>query len=92
MAAPTNFGAPAGTPAYVNAKVIDVAAPHPNAAQAAMDQWTNRPYVAVGGNCMNCVYDVLTAFGARLLDPSSNPALWTPNDWFNNLAGTLKPA
>ena len=92
MVAPTHFGAPAGTPAYVNAKVIDVATPQPDAAEASINQWSNRDYWATGGNCMNCTYDVLTAYGAHLLDPSSNPALWTPNDWFNNLAGTLAPA
>jgi hypothetical protein len=82
---------PGRHPGLRPSQVINVATA-PERRPSENDEWVNHPYVAVGGNYMNCVYDVLTAFGAHLLDPSSNPALWTPNDWFNNLHGVLKPA
>jgi hypothetical protein len=41
---------------------------------------------------MNCVYDVLTAFGAALPDPSSNPGIWEPNSRFDAINGRAVPA
>ena len=84
MANPGEFGAPQGTPPYAQARLVDVGAPNPAAAQAAVQQWSSRPFEAIGGNCLNCVYDVLTAFGAVLPAPSAFPE---PNVWFAQVQG-----
>lgn len=87
MRNPSAAGAPPRSPPYVQAKRLDVPRPDPTAAEQQIKSWTTRPYLAVGGNCLNNAYDVLHAFGAPVPDPTPNPALWTPNDWFNNLPG-----
>ncbi len=84
MANPPSGGAPQGTPAYAKARLVDVACPNPGAAQAKITEWLYRPYTLVGGNCMNCTYDVLTTFGAALPAPSEH---WFPNSWFAAING-----
>lgn len=62
------------------------------AAQEQLRSWAKRPYAAVGGNCLNCTYDVLEAFGAAVPDPTGlNAELWTPNGWFKALSGNAIP-
>jgi len=87
MRNPLAAGAPKGSPPYVAAKRIDVIAPRLPRAQAALQQWASRPFAATGGNCLNCTFDVLYAFGAAVPDPTPNPALWAPNNWFDAIAG-----
>ncbi len=84
MANPSQVGAPHGTPAYREAKLIDVAITSSRGAYAKVQEWANRPYLVVGGNCMNCTYDIIVAYGAVVADPSTNPA---PNNWFAALPG-----
>ena len=91
MQHPTNFGAPNGTPPYDLAKVLDVLVPNPVAAQAKIQEWAMRGYNIAGGNCMNCTFDILRAFGAALPDPSS-PNNWEPNAWFDDIQGRALPA
>jgi hypothetical protein len=92
MCNPTMFGAPRGTLAYSAAKIVVVAEPRLDAAHAKLTEWQNRPFDVFGGNCMNCTYDVLTAYGAVLPDPTQNPLIWAPNSWFNAIDGEVVPA
>ncbi len=39
-------------------------------------------YGVVTDNCMDHAYNVLTTYGASLVDPASNRAYWAPNVWF----------
>jgi hypothetical protein len=92
MLNPPAFGAPSGTPAYAKAKKVDVLSPNVQAVQQKMIEWAQRPYVAAGGNCMNCVFDILVAYGAALPDPTVNPAEWFPNNWFQDINSPILPA
>jgi hypothetical protein len=92
MRRPEAHGAPKGTPPYASAKVLAAPAPNLRAAQQKMNEWAHRPYTALGGNCMNCVFDILTAYGAALPDPTINPCEWSPNNWFNDIHAQVQPA
>ena len=92
MCNPVMIGAPQGTAAYSAAKALVVAEPRPDVAHAMLLEWQGRDYSLVGSNCMNCAYDVLTAYGAVLPNPTTNPTDWVPNVWFNAIQGTVMPA
>lgn len=90
MRNPTAFGAPKGSPRYKSFKTIDILSPSIRSAQKKIQEWSGRPFLATGGNCLNCTYDVLLSFGAGVPDPTPNPALWVPNNWFGAVQGVEK--
>lgn len=90
MQAPDHFGALPGTPSYGEGKVFEVLNPNPERAWGKVVEWQSREFLLAGGNCLNCAYDVLVAFGAVGLPTPSED--WLPNQWFGAINGQPAPA
>ena len=66
-------------------KVVEVAAPHPQVAWQAVVWLSRQPYVVLGRNCLDDLYDVLRAFGVGNLPLPAHEIL--PDHWFDLLPG-----
>jgi hypothetical protein len=74
---------------YDHYKVLTAPNPNPGFAQQIVSWISTQPYVVIGQNCMDDVYDVLRAFGVPDLPI---PALEViPNWWFDALPGNEIP-
>jgi hypothetical protein len=71
---------------YDHYKVIPVE--EPNIAAALKEELVikERPYVAAVGNCMNDVYNILTAYGVKGLPDPSYILNWLPNAWYDHIS------
>jgi hypothetical protein len=70
---------------YDHYKVVPVEVCNLDAAVKAERAVSERPYMAAVGNCMNDVYEILTAYGVVHLP---NPHLlfnWLPNAWYDHI-------
>lgn len=59
----------------------------PAAAQTAAEFLEHNGWSLVTNNCVHQAYDVLTAYGATVPDPSCNPLHLMPKRWFDLLPG-----
>ncbi len=71
-------------------KVLAVEKADPRAALSVQEKIARRGYRFFTHNCLDAVYRVLTAYGARLPDPRRREH-WRPNDWFDSIRGELIP-
>lgn len=67
-------------------KVLEVARPNVQAAQAKLQEVKRKPYAFVGNNCLDSTYAILKAFGASPL-PDISWGNLAPANWFKSLPG-----
>ena len=70
---------------YDHYKVVPVGSPNVEAALNAELAVSERPYMAAVGNCMNDVYDILTAYGVKSLPNTQVLVNWLPNVWYDHI-------
>jgi hypothetical protein len=71
---------------YEKYKVLDVPTPNAVAATAEVERISREPYRVDDQNCMHDAYEVLTAYGATLPDPT-RAANSAPAEWFEHIPG-----
>jgi hypothetical protein len=74
---------------YDQYKIIPVVPADIRKAQEAEEVIRNRDYSVALINCMNDVYDVLTAYGAADLPNPNAVHNWLPNTWFDHIEAPL---
>ncbi|HLJ57087.1 MAG TPA: hypothetical protein VKT77_18765 [Chthonomonadaceae bacterium] len=79
------------TRGYDHYKVIRVRAPNIGAALRAEKVVSERPYAAAVSNCMNDVFNILTAYGAKRLPDPSRLENWIPNNWYGHIEAPEYP-
>lgn len=71
------------TPPYDACRWITVDRPNPRAGYMSAEKTRNAGYLGVTNNCMDHVFQILTAYGViDLLPPARD---WFPNNWYNHL-------
>ncbi|HXY37415.1 MAG TPA: hypothetical protein VEI07_24515 [Planctomycetaceae bacterium] len=75
---------------YDHYKTLTAPKPTPAVALQTVNWMSTQPYVVIGQNCEDDVYDVLRSFGVANLPPLAWLNL-IPNDWFDALPGTAMP-
>jgi hypothetical protein len=70
---------------YDHYKVARVDKPNVEAAVEAERAVRRRPYMAAVSNCMNDVYEILTAYGVERLPNPHHLSNWLPNAWYDHI-------
>jgi hypothetical protein len=70
---------------YDHYKVVPVTGANVAEAVKAERVVSERPYMAAVSNCMNDVYNILTAYGVRNLPNPEHLANWLPNAWYDHI-------
>jgi hypothetical protein len=74
--------------AYNDAKYIDLLSANPAEAYSTVLWIAAEAYKVVGRNCLDDVYDVLSAYGVSQLPPPAH--VWEPNEWFDKFTNGTK--
>ncbi|MBA3824144.1 MAG: hypothetical protein H0X24_09650 [Ktedonobacterales bacterium] len=70
-------------------QIVEIATPHPQAAWEAVVWISRQPYLVLGRNCLDDVYDVMRAYGVPNLPVPEHEIL--PARWFELLPGDPQP-